>query len=409
MSGRRPSSTGVYSNMSYYWRKNPHLKDNITLPQYFRQNGYRTLGSGKLFHGLSWINESYGTNQNDPASWDSYFPSMDDPFPDFVWPDGVKKSKNEVRWPPVAGGDDPNRVPPYYFDWGPLEVEDNATSDYKVADWGAQKLGQGTDGQPFFLAAGIFHPHIPWFVPKKYFDMYPLEEIQVPLNPEDDLEDLPPAGVQMASGRRHWHKWLLEQGLWRQAVQAYMASVSYADAQIGHLMDGLEASPYSNNTIVALWSDHGFHLGEKQSWEKFTLWEESGRVPLIIKAPGVTSPGSRCGEPVSLLDLYPTLADLAGLEIPKHTEGESLVPLLKNTDQDKGRAVVTTWGYQNHSIRSKRWRYIQYEDGSEELYDHDHDPGEFYNLANNENYSDIKTRLYQYIPDQNVPEYSPDD
>jgi len=328
MSGRRPSSIGVYYNMQYHWRKNPHLEDNITLPQHFRSNGYRTMGSGKLFHALSWISQSYGINQNDPDSWDDYFPSIDQPLPEFIWPEGAKRSEHQVQWAPVAGGKDPDRVPPYYFDWGPLDAPESQTSDSKVARWGAEQMKQGKKNQPFFLATGVFHPHIPWFAPKKYFDMYPLEDIQLPLNPEDDLEDLPAGGVQMASGRQHWHKWLIEQELWKQAVQGYMASVSYADAQVGKLLDGLEASPYADNTIVVLWSDHGFHLGEKQSWEKFTLWEESGRVPLIIKAPGMTTPRSRCREPVSLLDLYPTLAELCNLEVPEHIEGQSLVPLL---------------------------------------------------------------------------------
>lgn len=407
LTGRRPSSTGIYYNISYFWRKNPHLKDNVTLPQYFRNNGYRTMGSGKIFHALSWISERYGMVQNDPASWDQYFPSVDNPMPDFNWPDGMKEANNQISWPPVAGGDDPDRVPPYFFDWGPLDVPESQTSDSKVVHWGANKLNENNKGQPFFLGAGIFRPHIPWFVPKKYYDMYPLEDIVVPFVPKGDLNDLPPAGRQMGSGRRSWHQWLVKNGLWKKAVQAYMASMSFADAQVGYLIDALEASRFADNTIVVLWSDHGFHLGEKGTWEKFTLWEEAGRLPLIIKAPGLTTPRSRCGEPVSLLDLYPTLAELCGLPAPDHTEGQSLVPLLKQPDREMGRAVVTTFGYQNHSIRSRRWRYIRYKDGSEELYDHDHDSGEFYNLAGYRRYKSVKKRLAKYLPEKNVSSYSP--
>jgi len=408
LTGKRPSTTGVYGLIRHHWRQNKYLKNNVTLPQHFRNNGYRAIGGGKIFHALSWISDSYGTNQNEERSWDSYYPSIEQSLPEFQWPAEIQRSSTQIQWSPVAGGGDSDRVPPYYFDWGPLEEDETKTSDYKVAAWGAKEL-QESGEQPFFLAAGIFRPHIPWFVPQKYFDMYPLMDIKVPLSPADDLDDLPPTGRQIGSRTREWHKWLIEQGLWKQAVQGYMASSSYADAQVGRLLDGLAASPYADNTIVVLWSDHGFHLGEKQTWEKFTLWEESGRVPLIIKAPGVTSAGSRCGEPVSLLDLYPTLVDLCGLPRQEAVEGQSLRPLLEQPNRDMGRAIVTTFGYQNHSIRSRRWRYIRFKDGSEELYDHDHDSGEFYNIASDSKYNSVKKRLAENLPKVNRRGYEPND
>jgi len=406
LTGYRPSSSGVYDNMTYYWRDNPALKDTVTLPQFFRENGYRSMGGGKIFHALSWISESYGTNQNDDRSWDDYFPSIEKPMPDFdfEFPDDTKDTGALKTWEPYAKGNT-GRRPVYYFDWEGLDIAESETSDYKVAQWAGQQLKQLDESQPFFLAMGIFHPHIPWYVPKKYYELYPLEEIKVPLSPDDDLSDLPPMGVQMASGRRGWHKWLFENGLWKHAVQGYMASISYADAQIGRVLDVLDNSIHKNNTIVVLWSDHGFHLGEKQTWEKFTLWEEAGRVPLIIKVPGLTQANSRCDEPASLLDLYPTLAELCNLPVPKHVEGRSLVSLLKQPNQDDGRTVVTTFGVNNHAVRSKRWRYIRYHDGSEELYDHDHDPGEFYNLAGKDEYQSVISRLAQDIPTVNVDEY----
>lgn len=405
LTGRRPSTSGFYYNHRYYWRENPVLENAFTLPQQFRSNGYRTTGGGKVFHALSWIHESYGINQNDPRSWDAYFPSIDRAMPPEIWPSEATRQENGAFvWPPEVTGGEGERVPPWYFDWGPLDEPPSAMADYKVADWAISELQQDHD-EPFFLAAGIFKPHIPWYVPQQYYDRYPLDEITVPQVPDNDLADLPARGQQIGSRTRRWHQWLVDNGLWEQAVQAYLASVTFTDAQVGRLLDALEAGPHADDTIVVLWSDHGFHLGEKETWEKFTLWEESGRVPLMIRAPGVTEPRQRSDEPVSLLDLYPTLTDLCGLEANPETEGESLVPLLENPDRTTDRAVVTTFGYENHSVRSKRWRYIRYQDGSEELYDHDHDPGEFHNLAADEGYRDVKKQLATHLPDVNQPPF----
>ncbi len=403
MTGLSPSSCGVYDNIGYYWRDNPYLRDVRTLPYHFRTHGYRTMGGGKLFHCLSWISDSYGMNQNDPEAWDEYFPSVNRPMPDHVFPEGTRREGNAYVWSRVARGPEGDEGPFYPFDWGPLDVPDSAMSDYKVASWASSRLQEQHD-QPFFLGAGIFMPHMPWFVPQKYFDMYPLDEVTVPLAPDDDLEDLPPAGRQMGSARRNWHQWVVRNGLWEQAVQAYKASITFCDAQIGRILDALEAGPNAHNTVVVLWSDHGFHLGEKQTWEKFTLWEEAGRVPLIIKAPGLAPPSSRCGVPVSLLDLYPTLLDVCGLPGKDLLEGESLVPLLRNPGTSRDRGVVTTFGYRNHSIRSRRWRYIRYRNEDEELYDHDHDSGEFHNLAGTERYRSIKESLASWLPEVDIEE-----
>ncbi|MEX2351040.1 MAG: sulfatase [Balneolaceae bacterium] len=401
MTGLRPSSCGVYDNVGYYWRENSYLEDAKTLPRHFRENGYHTMGGGKLFHGLSWISDSYGRNQNDPDAWDDYYPSVDQPMPDHVFPEGTRKEGSAFVWDRVTQGPEGDAGPFYPFDWGPLDVPESEMSDYKVASWAASELEKEHD-KPFFLGAGIFLPHMPWFVPQKYFDMYPIDEIHVPLAPEDDLDNLPPAGRQMGSGRRGWHNWVVRNGHWKSAVQAYKASITFIDEQIGRMLDALESGPNADNTIIILWSDHGFHLGEKQTWEKFTLWEEAGRVPFIIKAPGVTSPGSRCGVPVSLLDIYPTLNHLCGLPDKENLEGEDLVSLLREPGTDRDRGVVTTFGYRNHSIRTRRWRYIQYANGEEELYDHDHDSGEFQNLAGAEEYQSIKDDLAVWLPEVNV-------
>jgi len=288
----------------------------------------------------------------------------------------------------------------------PLEEPASATSDHRVVDWAISELERDHD-QPFFLGAGILRPHIPWYVPQTFYDQYPLEDIVVPPAPPGDLDDLPPRGQQIGSGRRHWHEWLVEEGLWAEAMQGYLASVSFVDAQVGRLLDALESSDHADDTVVVLWSDHGFHLGEKEAWEKFTLWEESGRVPLMIRAPGVTEPRQRCDEPVSLLDLYPTLTELCGLKTPEGVEGQSLVPLLEDPNRDTDRVAITTWNYQNHSVRSKRWRYIRYRTGEEELYDHDFDPGEYHNLADQKAYEPIKERLAARLPEVNRRAYDP--
>lgn len=400
LTGIRPSTSGVYFNRQH-WRRSPMLAEAVTIPEFFRQHGYRAVGGGKIFHCLSWIRISYGGNQNDPNIWDAYFPSAERPMPDSIWPERASIDENEtVTWPPVAGGGSGGR-PPYFFDWGPLRNPDRDMPDHRVVDWAEEELRREHD-TPFFQAVGIFRPHIPWFVPKKYFDLYPLDTIRLPAIQDNDLDDCSDVGKGFC--RRKWQEWVVRNGRWREAVQAYLASISFADAQLGRLLDALESSRYADNTIVVLWSDHGMHIGEKEHWEKFTLWEESTRVPLLFAAPGMVRPGTTCDEPVSLLDVYPTLAELAGLGSPAGLEGASLVPLLKNPGRTTGRAVVSTYGFKNHGIRSKRWRYIRYHDGSEELYDHRSDPDEFTNLAGRPEYSEIIRKHAAWLPKINREE-----
>jgi arylsulfatase A-like enzyme len=190
-------------------------------------------------------------------------------------------------------------------------------------------------------------------------------------------------------------------------VQAYLASVSFADAMVGRLLDALDESGRADRTIIVLWGDHGFHLGEKRRWRKSTLWEESTHVPFIIVAPGVTTPGSRTAHAVSLMDIYPTLAELAGLETPDHVEGRSLVPLLEEPDREWNFPVLTTYGFDNHAVRTDRYRYIRYADGAEELYDHASDPNEWTNLAGDRAYDGIKAELRRALPAQNAPDLAP--
>jgi len=240
-------------------------------------------------------------------------------------------------------------------------------------------------------------------VPQKYFDQYALDEIVLPKVKEDDLDDVPPIGRKMARPEGG-HANVLKFKLWEKAVQGYLASITYADGQLGRLLDALDKSPYAENTIIVLWTDHGWHLGEKLHWRKFTLWEEADRVPLIFVVPGLTKPGTRCERTVSLLDIYPTLADLCGLPVGEHLEGKSLRPLLADPEAEWDRPVVTTHGRNNHAVRSERYRYIRYSDGTEELYDHENDPMEWTNRAGDPELDEVKRELARWLPKVNVEE-----
>lgn len=366
LTGVRPWTSGVYLNPQP-WRQ--PLKDAITLPRHFRNHGYHVVGGGKIFHG------SYP----DPDSWDSYHKRKADPKP-------TQKVASDPH--SRAGG----------IVWGKLDVDDEAMGDYDVASWACNFLKQDHE-KPFFLACGLFRPHMPWQVPRKYYDQFPLDSIQLPKSPSDDLQDLPAAGVAMARPQGD-HATIRKTNNWKYAVQAYLASIAFADGQIGRVLDALDESPYADNTIIILWGDHGWHLGEKQHWRKFALWEEATRSPLMIVAPGVTKPNSVCRRTVDFMDVYPTLAELCDLPLPKHLEGRSLRPLLADPDAAWERPAITTHGKDNHAVRTERFRYIRYADGGEELYDHQSDPHEWRNLAADPAQADTKARLAKWLPKQ---------
>ncbi len=380
MTGVAPYRSGIYNNRQA-WR--PAMPDVVTLPQAFMRNGYWAGGAGKIYHGV----------YPDPPSWDEYWPSkMQQRDAD---PNPPSRPANGIAG---TGG----------FDWGPLDVAADEMSDAKVAAWVSAKLREKHD-KPFFLACGIFRPHLPWFVPRNYFRRFPVESVQLPRVLSRDLADVPEAGVRMARPERD-HASVVEHGQWKEAVQAYLASVSFADAVLGTVLDALDESDYADNTVVVLWGDHGWHLGEKHHWRKFALWEEATRVPLMISAPAGTpglAEGTRAGavspRPVSLMDVYPTLLDLAGLAAEGGLDGRSLVPLLRNPEAP-WQPAVTTFGRMNHAVRSEDYRYIRYADGSEELYDHRVDPMEWTNLAADELYADTKHSMAQWLPSTNVPE-----
>jgi len=394
MTGVHPSRSGVMRNTfgstgAPTWRSGV-LADAVTLSQHFRNHGYKALGTGKIYHALQW----WPGSECPAEDWDAYYPRADAPIPEWVRPELTPDAEAGLTPGRPLGGER------QLFGTKPLDVPDAQTSDYKVVDWAVEQLHAAHD-QPLFLACGIFRPHIPWEVPRKYFEMYPLEEVQLPPHREDDLADA------FAHSRRHWHQWVRENGLWKEFVRGYLASITYADRQIGRLLSGLARSPHQDNTVVVLWSDHGMHIGEKENWEKFTLWEQSTRVPLLFIAPGVTRAGTVCASAVSLIDVYPTLCALAGIPAPKQCDGDNLVPLLQDVTAKRSKPVVTSYQFGEedternigHSVRTDRWRYIHYEKAAEELYDHANDPHEYHNLAKKPEHADILRTLKKHLPE----------
>lgn len=380
--GKAPGSSGLYENLQ---KLRDVMPDEVLMPRYFSNHGYWSAGSGKLLHYVI-----------DPVSWDDYFPEKesDNPFPQTYAP-----KERPVSLP--RGG-------PWQYvetDWAALEVDDETFGgDYKVTEWIGGHLGRKHE-RPFYLGCGIYRPHEPWFVPAKYFEPFPLETIQLPPGYRpDDLDDVPPMGRRMARNRYFPH--ILWHGQWRKGVQAYLASIHFADAMVGRVLDALESGPNADNTIVVLWSDHGWHLGEKEHWQKFTGWRAAARVPLIIKAPKGcrflpegTQPGSVCDRPVSLLDLFPTLTDLTGVATKSGIDGRSLVPLLRSPRAAWPHAAITHLGQpQNYAVSIQDWRYLHYRDGGEELYHLTEDPYEWDNRVDDPECTEILAELRAHAP-----------
>jgi len=374
LSGMRACSTGIYGN-EIDWRK-VIPADKPTLPLHFKNNGYYVAGAGKIYHGR--------------------FPRESD------WHDYLAKGGPEEDRKAGKKGGDITAVAPdaSNITIGPIAGDDDAMVDYHFVSYILKKLGEKRD-QPFFLACGLKKPHLPWTVPKKYFDLYPLDSIQLPKMLETDLDDVPPAGVQFA--KRKEHDAIVRDGKWKACVQAYLATISFCDAMVGRLLDGFDKSGHAGDTIICCWSDHGWHLGEKLHWHKSTLWEEATRAPHLWVVPGLTKAGSSCSRPVDYMNIYPTLCDLAGLPTPKHLQGVSLKPLLADPSAAWDRPAVTTHGFSNHTVRTERWRYIRYADGGEELYDHEKDPLEWTNLAKDSQFDSVKADLAKWLPKDNTP------
>lgn len=379
MTGLMPSTTGLYDNGHWWYANYP---DVTTIPVYFRKHGYKAVGAGKIFH--------HTAGNHPPNQWHNFQKLL---FRDDPWFRGVK-----LNYPWSEHGPHPDAFPfsgvkglGHENDWGSLGYEEADYDDSKTTTYAVEFLKQKQD-KPFFLACGLFRPHLPWYVPKEYFDQYPLEDVILPEVKPDDLEDVPKRGKAFAKARRSDLEKIQKADKWKEAVQAYLASITYADAQLGRVLDALDASDAADNTIVVLWSDHGWHLGEKGHWHKTTLWEEATRVPFIISAPGFEP--ARCSCPVSLVDLFPTLNELCELPPIDSHDGESLVPLMKDPEASLERVgVMIQYKPGNVAIRSDRFRYIRYADGGEEFYDLKEDPYEWKNLVNDDEHVKIKIIL----------------
>ncbi|MDF1657949.1 MAG: sulfatase-like hydrolase/transferase [Verrucomicrobiales bacterium] len=394
MTGLSPHVSGLYEN-----RQNMReiLPDAELIPKHFRNHGYRAIGSGKILHYFI-----------DARSWDDYFPDAEkeNPFPRTLYPD-----ERPVSLP--RGG-------PWQYvetDWAALDATDEEFGgDWLVSEWVGDQLSQIHD-QPFFLACGIYRPHEPWFVPAKYFEPFPLEDIQLPPGYlEDDLEDLPAAGKKRGPNRYFAH--ILGHGQWKQGIQGYLASIHFADAMLGRVLDALENGPNKDNTIVVLWSDHGWHLGEKQHWQKFTAWRAVTRVPLMVRipegaAPGLpdgTTDGTICDAPVNLLSLFPTLTELSGIPSKADNDGPSLVPLLRDPESEWDHVSLTHLGEPgSYGLSAKDWRYIHYKGGDEELYHITKDPYEWTNLAAHPDHRDKLDELRALAPPSFAPFKKPAD
>ncbi|WP_407864094.1 sulfatase [Phyllobacterium phragmitis] len=384
--GCLPSTTGVYGNEPFW--EQPLRRP--TFLEHLRRSGYYCFGAGKVFHG-TFDYASAGRERSRSAHWRDTENRLE------LWDDF--RSNDPEPMPPARplngmfDFDRFNEVSPWnhLFDWGILPADREAEMpDQKTANAVSDFLRAPHD-KPFFCAMGLYKPHLPWYVPKRFFDLYPLESTVLPMVKDDDLDDVPDLARKWALNPPD-HETVLKHGQWRHAVQGYLASISYCDSLIGQVLDALEASPHADNTIIVLWGDNGFHLGEKLHWRKFVLWEEACRVPFLAAAPGIKTI-SRADAPVSLVDLFPTLCDLASVPPLDDVDGLSLLPLMRGEISERPTAPEMIWGKDNHSIRANQWRYTRYVDGSEELYDHTSDPYEWTNLAGDPRFSTVLSSL----------------
>lgn len=371
MLGLRPSTTGIYVNRPWF-RTTPRNRDRVTLSEYFREHGYETATTGKIYHGSRVDEKSF----------------------EIVGPRPGQRLKIDERLTRIEGRAG-------LWDYGPQQYPEKRFGDHVTTSWAVDRLRAEHD-RPFLLAVGLYRPHVPWYAPQRFFDAMPSEEVDLPRVRDDDREDLPPSAVKLTDNPTPPpHDWFVRSGQWREAVRAYLASASFTDAQVGRLLKALENGPNADDTIVVLFSDHGFHLGEKQRWAKQSLWERSTRVPFVVRRPSDRE-GQRCSKPVELLSIYPTLASLCGLPVPEGLEGTDLTPLLDDPSADWERPALTTYQRNNHAVRSEHYRYVRYADGGEELYDHREDPREWTNLAADPKYRDVIAEHAKWLPVENV-------
>lgn len=417
LTGLYPNSTGILANAQIFRQTIP---SQVSLPQAFRQQGYFAARIGKLYHYN--VPASIGTNgHDDPGSWEVE-----------TNPAGVDRLDEEPLIYSLTPGSFGGTL-----SWHASENPDEKHTDGMEAadaEWILERCAKHPE-RPFFLAVGFFRPHTPYVAPKAYFDLYPREQMPVVQGVAEDQKDIPKAALM--SYKKEQDK--LTDDLRREARQAYYASVSFMDAQAGKVLAALDRLGLRDNTIVVFTSDHGYHLGEHGLWQKQSLFEESSRVPLIVAGPGVAKPGSVAATPVGLIDLYPTLAELCGVKTPANLQGQSLAPMLKDvTAKGRGWAltqVVRGGGFKRfgaspsvgdnvhrffgYSLRTDRWRYTEWDEGKEghELYDHEADPKEITNLADDPSkaalVAELSAKLHEAVKgsfpaDGKTPELRPE-
>lgn len=377
MTGLYPHSTGVYLQLSdtELKKKSKRIAESVFLPDYFEQFGYKTIGVGKLFH-----------NGDNVGGFDEY---------GGFYPNGSFHQKSEQRM---------NYNPEWFTktwrtitDWGPLDNKDSDMPDYQIAEWAISQINKKHES-PFFMGVGFILPHTPWQLPKKWFDLFPESEMVTPPYLPDDMDDIPEISKMIHDmPQMPTTEWLKQSGKWKSLIQSYLASLAFVDTQIGKVIDALRNSEYADNTIIALFSDHGYHMGEKNRTCKHSLWERSTHVPLIFSGPGIKS-GQAYNKAVGLIDIYPTLIDLCGIRKNVDNEGISLKRYIDNPNLNRNEPVYCTYGKGNTSVYLDNYHLISYEDGSCELYDMSKDPNEWYNLANNIEYCHILSSLRECLP-----------
>ena len=376
MTGLRPDTTGVVTNANVDFRK--QHPDAVTLPQLFKNNGWRSMRVGKMFH--MGVPGGVGTmTHQDPPSWDV----------------SISPPGDEHESVGVGGDPNPDLRHGLKMQW--VQTADaTGQADSAAADTAIELLHESVDG-PFFLGLGFVRPHTPFVAPSSFFDMYPLEEIELVKNPIDDLDDIPAPAKNLRPFL--WHQMGMSEENQRISLRGYYASVSFMDQQVGRVLDELDGLGVADRTIVVFFGDHGWHLGEHTHWQKMSLMEESVRAPLIISAPGMRGAGHSSKALVEFVDFYPTLADLCGLETPSNLEGVSLAPVLDEPSGSVKDAAFSQVQWEDRiygrTVRTDRYRYIRWEGdgGGEELYDHSSDPREFTNLALNPQHAGILSSM----------------
>jgi arylsulfatase A-like enzyme len=372
MTSLYPATTGIYF-LSPDLKSSPVAAKNTLMPHRFQKEGYHVTGAGKIFHG----------NQNK-----RYLPNYAGSFGSF----GPRPKKKISSFPGHP-----------LWDWGAYPERDDQMPDHRIAAWGVQQLRKPYD-KPLFLATGFYRPHVPQYAPRKWFDLYPLDALQLPVVHQRDLDDISKYAINITRLKHvaPTHQWVVNNDEWKPLVQSYLACVSFVDHQVGKVLDALGGSTYAGNTFIVLYSDHGFHLGEKERWAKRSLWEDGTRVPLIVAGPGVVR-GRVCTKPVQLMDIYPTLLEVTGLEPDPRLEGHSMAPLLADPEADWPHMARTSFGPGNYSIRSERCRYIHYNDGSEEFYDLSRDPHEWENLIARPEIAELIQEHRAFLPGKSHP------